>query len=383
MRTMKNLGNLLVVTAIVLIAALGCRRIDSTDSQFPACVTPDGKKIGFGYGSRNFVIDGNSGKIIKEFYRNAKHAALVCSPKNEILAVYSSEIVNIETEKSRPRRIADSTVIGINSNNFLVGYSTPKIGKRRGEEIELLVERPDDQTDDVRLLKLPLEKLGAVERNRSSFLTLPVRLIKNNELLVFAGGKTRTIPADEFEEFGPDIWGFYRVGLKNGEISPTKAIDKSDDLAGLFNLPLLDATADGKLAAAAFSNTDSKVVFVFDTETGEEIFRHTFDDLTKGGRNGLKLSELQSIAISKDGTTLAVAGIMADYARSRYKKESKIFIYDLKTKLLSSEIPVDDGEMSLISFDKNEIILKLRGKGIVKLDTPGNKVIWRSELPKS
>lgn len=381
-QVMKNSFSILGVTLIVLLAALGCRKLEITYSQFPACVTPNGAKIGFGYGTRNFVIDGKSGKILQRFSRIAKHAALVCSAKNEVLAVYSDEIVNIETEQKSPRRIEGSTVIGISSNNSLIGYEGKKGGMKRGEELSLRVEKSNDQTDDLKLLKLSLEKLDAVKRNEKSFLTLPVKLIKNNELMVFAGGKTRTIPADENEEFGPDVWGFYRVGLSKGEISRTKAIDISDAAANLFTLPLVDATADGKIAAAAFSSTDSKIILVFDTGTGEEIFRQSFDETIETDQNLLKLTELRSIALSKDGTKIAIAGLLADYGRGRYKKDPKLFVYDLKTKALTSGFSIDDGTTAIVGFDSKEIIINFEGRAIVKLDANDGKEIWKTQMPK-
>ncbi len=381
-KTMKNLVNLLAVLSILVVISAACLNIDRTESQFPACVTPDGRKIGIGNKADTFAINANDGQIIKKISADKKQGAVVCSANNEILAVYSDEIINIETGETYPRRIAGSTLIGINSNNTLVGYNGRKIGKKRGAELEVFVEKPTDKTDVLRLLKLPLEKLDAVKLNKKSYLTLPVKLLNNNNLLVFAGGKPRTIPADENHDFDPDIWGFYKINLENGEISGTKAIDKFDNAVNLFNLPITDATANGKIAAAAFSKTDAKLVVAFNTETGGEIFRKSFDETRKSEMNPLRVTKLRSIAISKDRTKIAIAVLWSESGKGRNRKAPSVAIYDLNTSELISEFAIEDGEAFIASLDNSEIVIALDGKSVVKLNTQDGKEIWKTQLPK-
>lgn len=377
---MKNTGNLVILLTIILSVAFACKTTDKIDSHFAGCVTANGEKIGIGFKRKVFVVDAKNGQILKTSEAEKKQGAVVCSQQNNVFAVYSDEVVNIETGEKYPRRIAGSTVIGVNSKNNLVGYEGSKIKKGSGKPLKILVEKPNDQTDDLKLFELSPEKLDAVKRNKSSFLTLPVKLLDNNELLVFAGGKTRTIPADEQAGLDPDIWGFYKVKLENGEITQTKAIDKAIESVNLFNLPNTDATANGKVAALSSMGNDGKVVFVFNTETGEEVFQKSFDEKIETGENSLELREISSIALSKDGSKLAVAGVWADFARGRSKKELRIFVYDLQEGNEIANFTVEGDKADLIGFDGKEMILSFDNKSIAKINAETGEELWKTQL---
>lgn len=379
---MKNTLNVLILLVILIGFAFACKTVDRTTSQFNGCITANGEKIGVGNKGRAFSIEAKSGKILKSLEGDNKQGAVVCSAKNEILVVYSDEIINIESGKKTPRRIASSTVIGINSKNNLVSYEgKPDI--KKGKRLKIIVEDPSDQTDDLKQFELPLEKLDAVERNKNSFTTQPVKLLNDNALLVFAGGKTRTIPVSEFDEFGPDIWGLFKVSLENGEVKRTKAIDKADYEISLFRMPTLEATKDGKFAAVASSNQDGKVIAVYNTETGEEIFKQGFYEKKESGRNLLKLTELNSLALSKDGSKLAIAGVWSDFGRGRYKKDPRIFVYDLTNKNMIADFEIDKERVSIIDFSNGEeLIINFDGKSIAKINAQDGKDIWRTQLAK-
>jgi hypothetical protein len=377
---MRNLITLLI---IVLASTLACKTTDRIDSINAGCLTPDGRKIGLGVTGKILVLEAESGKIIKELEVIRKEGAIVCSPQNDVLVVYSDEVVNIETSQKYPRRKAGSMIIGINSEKNLVGHQAIRISKQRGQELELFVENPFDQSDDLKTFKLPLEKLDAVQRNRKSFLTSPVKLLDNNELLVFAGGKARELPTDEEAEIGPDVWGFYKVNLEGGEISRTKVIDISNESADLFNSPFTDATVDGKFVAAAFSNTEGKIGFVYNLETGEEIFRNEFLKNAQSRRGSAdQIKKFKSIALSKDGSKLAVAGEW-DVSEGRlYKSETAVSIYDLKNGKKVSEFKFEERIIDIISFADNELIIDFDNNSIAKVDSTDGKNIWVKQLGK-
>ena len=369
---------------MIFCVAVACTPTDDTESQFPVCITADGNKIGVGGRKKIFAIDAKTGELIKSAESENRNAAAVCSAKNGIVEVTGEEIKEIEADKKHPRRIVGSTVIGIGSKNNLVSYDGKKVEARSGKTLELKIEDPFDESDDLKMFQLTPEKLDAVERNTKTFTILPVKLLNNNELLVFAGGKARTLPADPESDLFPEIWGFYKVNLEDGEVKKTKAIDKSFYEVSLFRLPVTDASKDGKVAAIASGNTDGYIVYAFDTANGEILLKKGYYEQRRTSENSFDLSGITSLAISKDKTKIAIAEDWYDGGRGRFKAEPLITIYDLKSTEKINEFAVKNRDTIIIDFDIKEIILYSKDdKSVSKFDTETGKEIWNTKLEES
>ena len=378
---MNKLTTFILISFIFLTLGFACDFGGGvTEPNLSACITNDGKKIGVGITGKSLIIDVESGNIVKEYNKTKRKGSTVCSADNEILVVYSEEIDNIETGKKTPRRIAGTTIIGINSENHLVGFYGTNL-PRQGKPLEVFVEKHYDESDDVKKLTLDLEKLDAVERNKSWFQTKPVKLLKDNKLLVFAGSKAKTIPENEDADMNPDVWGFYKVDLENGEVNPTKAVDKSDYELSVFYLPKTDVTSDGKYVVAGFShNEEGKTVIVLNLETGEEVFRHNFFKNKAKGRSQYQISRYNAVAISKDATKLAVAAVWGRKAGRTYSTNTVVTIFDLEKKEEINDLKFDENISEIIKFEKDELLLNFDSKSVAKINATDGKEIWKTDL---
>ena len=381
---MKNFRNISICLSILFCAAFACTPADDTESHFPACMTDNGKKIGIGGRKKIFVLDAETGEVIKTAETKNRKATAVCSADGEVFSVTGEEILEVETGKKYPRRIVDSTVIGINSANKLISYDGKKISGGDGRSLKLKIENPTDQTDDLKMFELTPENLDAVERNKKNYLIVPVKLLNKDKLLVFAGGKARTLPADIEADMFPDIWGFYKINLINGEIEKTRALDQSFDEVSLFRLPVTDSSKDGQIAAIAAGNSDGFVVYVFDTETGEIIFKKGYYERRKTDENNFDLSGINSLAISADKTKLAVAEDWYDGGRGRFKGEPIISIYDLKSTEKINDFAVTGRDSIILSFSGKDLIAYSEDeKSAAKFDTGNGKEIWNTNLEEN